>query len=126
MSEDNSKLLFWVMGALLAIVIAGLGWYSKSLDSQLKALETRLEAYSQREIARAETLTQTSGARWERLSVLEARVVSMEPRVGDAASKSAALEARLPLAESKITSADARLQRIEEKLDRILATRSGR
>jgi len=124
--DDHSKLLYWLLSGLLSLLLIGVGLYARALDTRLSDAEARIEAYSQRELARAETLTQTSGARWERLSVLEARVISMEPRLGDAAQRSAALEARLPLAESKITQADSRLARIEEKIDRLLSSRSGR
>lgn len=124
--DDSGKLLYWILTALLGVAMTGLGWYARTLDARLTEINAHVEAYSARELARADTLTQTSAARWERLSVLEARVASIEPRVNDVASRAGTLEARVPLVESKLSSADARLARIEEKLDRILNRGSGR
>jgi chromosome segregation ATPase len=114
--EDSSKLLYWILTALLGVVMALGGFY-------LRELHGRIEQYSSREAQRYETLNSTNALRGERLVALETRVSNLDPRVNAVEGKLGSLEPRLPVVEQKLTNADARLARIEEKIDRILASR---
>jgi DNA repair exonuclease SbcCD ATPase subunit len=114
--EDSSKLLYWILTALLGVVMAIGGFY-------LKELQARLEQYAAREAQRYETLNSTNALRGERLVAIETRVSNLDPRLNAAEGKLGAMEPRLPLLESKLSQADERLKRIEEKLDRLLATK---
>jgi chromosome segregation ATPase len=115
-AEDSSKLLYWILTALLGLVMALGGFY-------LRELHGRIEQYSSREASRYETLNSTNALRGERLVAIETKVSNLDPRLSATEGKLSALEPRLPLVESKLSQADSRLQRIEEKLDRLLSAR---
>jgi predicted nucleic acid-binding Zn-ribbon protein len=118
LSEEGSKILYWIMTALLGICMAALGFY-------LKELHTRIDQYAVREAQRYESLTSTNATRGERLATYEVKLATIEPRLTALEGKFGALEPRVPLMESRITQANDRLQRIEEKLDRLLSAKGG-
>jgi septal ring factor EnvC (AmiA/AmiB activator) len=125
-SEDTSKLIFWLLGALLALLLAGVGLYARALDTRLADAEARIEAYASREAQRYESLVASHGPRWDRLTVLQTQMAGIEPRVGAVESRVSAFEPRLPLTDNRITRLESALERFDLKLDQLLKLRSGR
>lgn len=118
LSEEGSKLVFWIMTALLGLTMTVGGFY-------LKELHSRLEAYTVRETQRYESLTSTNAQRGERLATYEVKLATVDPRLTVLEGKLGTLEPRMPLLEARIAAVDGRLQRIEEKLDRLLSVKGG-
>ena len=124
--SEAGKLQWWLMGILLSIALGLIGWYTKSLDTQLKTLETRIEAYAAREAQRYETLGQTSGARWERMSISETKLANLEPRVNAIENRLGTFEPRWPLVDNRLTRLESVFERFDTKLDEVSRLLRGR
>ena len=102
-TENQSlKLVWWIMGGLLALSFTAGGWWARDLQQRL------------------DLLSQTSTVRNERVVEVATKVSGMEPRMTNVEGKLSTIEPRVPLLESRISGLESRLDRIDSKLDRLL------
>jgi hypothetical protein len=128
--SESGKLIWWVVGALFAALMAITGWWARDVQTRLQdtnaSLSRRLDGLEQSMSQRFEGLAQSNVLRSEKAIETATKLAGLEPRTTTMEGKVSAMEPRLPLLEARISGLDSRLQRIEEKLDRLLSLKSAR